>query len=424
MRSADLLELRLDAIQERLDARRVKQAPGQLGLFGDGQPCGEGWISKEKTCHKGKGKAAAKPVRELDTTSVEVRQRFMETMKEQSIHRYLANFTARSLAAGLLTMCDEPGLAGENARKLARYIDQAGILVTIDEAYDMRREKQSVMALDHYMEPEALAKLRKVDETSANMLGQVEEHKKVLHELRLQKDKARNYSELAVIDERIRVRRETLNNYIHSTAADLLGRPGAAGLARFQQRTISMRDDRDQPATSSWNSAELVNPSLMRQGVEEQLANRREELPGTFTMSGRVKTANNRVMSTFIHEMGHFVQYDADDGSHLPLISGELAKRIRLEPTNQSIQEEKRTANLNRAAAYSRLESANPRNFVSPYAQTNQLEFFAETFTAYIIAPDALKKHSSPLYDYIDKAFNHVLDNQGKDRLKTPAIFP
>jgi hypothetical protein len=61
---------RLDHVCERiarLDAR-VRQAPGQLSLDlsgrGKGQPCGQGWISKDKTCQKGKGaakrKAAAK----------------------------------------------------------------------------------------------------------------------------------------------------------------------------------------------------------------------------------------------------------------------------------------------------------------------------------------------------------------------------
>lgn len=47
------LELRVEMLQARLDARRG-QAEGQLGLFGgDGQPCGQSFIAKEKTCHKG-----------------------------------------------------------------------------------------------------------------------------------------------------------------------------------------------------------------------------------------------------------------------------------------------------------------------------------------------------------------------------------
>lgn len=47
------LLIRLDALDERLDARRKKEAEGQLGLFSQkGEPCGNSWIPRDKTCHK------------------------------------------------------------------------------------------------------------------------------------------------------------------------------------------------------------------------------------------------------------------------------------------------------------------------------------------------------------------------------------
>jgi hypothetical protein len=62
---ADRLAL-LEARLERLDARRVKQAPGQGSLDlapaagpGTGQPCGESHIAAGLTCHKGAGGAPA-----------------------------------------------------------------------------------------------------------------------------------------------------------------------------------------------------------------------------------------------------------------------------------------------------------------------------------------------------------------------------
>ena len=60
------LEGRLDRLMERLDARRAREAPGQMGLdleAGTGQPCGQSHIAAGLTCHKGATAAAAKPLR-------------------------------------------------------------------------------------------------------------------------------------------------------------------------------------------------------------------------------------------------------------------------------------------------------------------------------------------------------------------------
>lgn len=73
MHPIQVLQIRLDALEDRLDARRVKVSPGQLSLnlTGGGAPgpggekCGAGWIDPRKTCRKGAGgaPAAAKPSR-------------------------------------------------------------------------------------------------------------------------------------------------------------------------------------------------------------------------------------------------------------------------------------------------------------------------------------------------------------------------
>lgn len=74
MHPIQVLQIRLDALEDRLDARRVKVSPGQLALdlTGGGAPgpggekCGAGWIDPRKTCRKGAGAApaaAAKPSR-------------------------------------------------------------------------------------------------------------------------------------------------------------------------------------------------------------------------------------------------------------------------------------------------------------------------------------------------------------------------
>lgn len=81
-RTAVLTERRFDSIcarMARLDAR-IRQAPGQLSLnlsgkaaSRDGQPCGQGWISADKTCRKGAGGTSAKPLHPLFQATVERR---------------------------------------------------------------------------------------------------------------------------------------------------------------------------------------------------------------------------------------------------------------------------------------------------------------------------------------------------------------
>lgn len=62
---ADAAGLRLDELFTRLDARRKREAEGQLGLDlggkGKGQPCGNSWIAPDDTCHKGQGPAPVDP---------------------------------------------------------------------------------------------------------------------------------------------------------------------------------------------------------------------------------------------------------------------------------------------------------------------------------------------------------------------------
>jgi hypothetical protein len=67
----DSLQVRIDALKQRFDARRRQEAPGQMALDltgggasggrgpGGGEPCGAGWIDPRDTCRK--GAAAVQP---------------------------------------------------------------------------------------------------------------------------------------------------------------------------------------------------------------------------------------------------------------------------------------------------------------------------------------------------------------------------
>lgn len=420
-----VLSMRLDAVEERLDARRkAKPAPGQLGLFteeGNGVKCGDGWINRDFECHKGNGGQESeqdkpqKPNYELDVSTDEKRAAFIDELREYSISGPKARFNSDDLGSMLLTLCDRPGLAGENAKKCANYLYNSGILVTIDKAYDPLVKSND---LKHYLSEENIAKLRKVDKTSVNMLRQVQdaeaEYLSVKAKMTNPKvSSAERVSHIASYG----TAKKNLETLLRSVAPDLLGMPEALGIASVRQRTIKIRDDvlRDNP----YNPKFKMIPHVLQAGIELQLLDRKAGLPGTYTLSEQAKLQNHRVLSTFIHEIGHFVQFDADDKDFSPLLSGELAAKIEkkymipLPPTGPWPKLE----------ALAALVDKDQKNSVSTYALHNQLEYFAETFTAYVIAPDALKRYSPLAYDHVNNIFDYVLEGQKTNRIQDPVIF-
>ncbi len=111
----------IDALVERvarLDAR-IRQAPGQLSLDltgGGGVKCGDGWISPDKTCRKGKG--PQKPLHPLFQEAMERRQ-----AKEAAAAAALAKVAQSQSPAGLQLGQDDQGrllVNGKPAKQLSK----------------------------------------------------------------------------------------------------------------------------------------------------------------------------------------------------------------------------------------------------------------------------------------------------------------
>lgn len=92
-----------------------------------------------------------------------------------------------------------------------------------------------------------------------------------------------------------------------------------------------------------------------------------------WSFSGYIKQTESdaaRVLTTWIHEMGHQVHFKAGT----PNLPDDL-----------------------------------PRDGLTQYSQTNVYEFFAEHFVAWVLAPDTLKKHKPEIYRFITDAVEKSL---------------
>lgn len=136
----------LEARLARLDAR-VKQAPGQLGfdLGGDGQPCGRGFISPDFTCHKNGGTAVLSPpppppppapkdppvIQTAEPFKPEEMQRIKAGIQRRTFAVDQARHTGADLAAALEKLASEPTPQGVAAREAMAFMDEVQAIVKI-----------------------------------------------------------------------------------------------------------------------------------------------------------------------------------------------------------------------------------------------------------------------------------------------------
>lgn len=407
MASLDTLLLRLDAIDERLDARRKKAAAGQLDLFGGGEgvKCGDGWINPNFTCHKGKGSAAAPPAPsdELNTEDPDTRLAFMKAMRGRSVARPGASYTGNSLASALLVLCDKPGLVGENARRTAKFLMDSNVVTVIDGVSPMHLQRgrpgtpQRIRDsdVDHLLEEATISKLeaaeplvRKIAHNVRDLRAKIEINEEGL-KLRKEEAKLLGWDTSNQIEEHrasIKWAKEDLQTNYRALAGALMGRPDANGLAG-RNGVMRMRDE---PSVDyRWEARNLDDADMIFR-IERQVENYGGlDRSNSFSLPGKPSKRNEMVFATYIHEVGHMVHFASGDAR------GNRAKM----PENLA----KQVKEVNPDAPLgSNLFAIDSKYFVSDYSATNHLELFAESFTAFAVAPYELRRRSPEIYSWVD----------------------
>lgn len=343
---------------------------------------------------------------ELDVSTPEARMAFVKRMRERSIARPGASYDGNSLATATLKLCDQPGEVGRNARRMAKFLMASNVLVAVDGiAPHLRRDtkidgpiKDSDMK--HLLGEEVLKKVDVNNPTIRTLVGaiiyhkeSVKYHKESIQNLKtsISEDRRMGWDTPAMTQESLAHQKqmvveaqEKLNVSYRLLAAQLMGKPEAGGLAHYNG-ILCMRDDPD--ADARWDGAGL-SPDGLTSALDKQVSQFGQPgyRGGAYTHSP-MQSRNDRVMATFVHEVGHMVHFASGDARNtIVKISPALEGNIRdADPGNP-------LGGL----------LGDTKHFVSDYAMTNRLEMFAEAFTAFVVSPAALRQRSPDVYDWVD----------------------
>lgn len=342
---------------------------------------------------------------ELDVSTPEARMAFVKHMRARSIARPGASYDGNTLAAALLKLCDQPGEVGRNARRMAKFLMKSNVMVAVDNvAPHLRRDtridgpiKDSDMK--HLLSEEVSSKVGVNNPGIMRVIGQVVFEKNRVKYVKEQiqnlkasisEDRRMGWETPAVTQEALEYQKQQLQQAkdklqlgYRTLAAQLMGKPGAGGLAHYNG-ILCMLDD---PDYIPWSSAGF-NPEDMTKRFDTHVSQFGQPgyKVGVFTHSF-LPTRNDQIMATFIHEVGHMVQFASGDTRNTVVkISPALEGNIRdADPGNP-------LGGL----------LGDTRHFVSDYAMTNRLELFAESFAAFVVSPAALRQRTPEVYDWVD----------------------
>lgn len=347
---------------------------------------------------------------ELDVSTPEKRLAFAKRMRERSISRPGASYTGNSLATATLALCDEPGDVGRNARRMATFLATSNVLTVVDQIKPDSQPNQRgpVREADvkHLMSKDVIAKVRDNEPRMAILIDSISYNKQDIAQSKKTKadlkkgleelerttawdtayDIQRTRERIKEQDDAIKIAKQTLETSYRTLGIMLMGVPEAAGLAA-RNGILRMRDDpgRDTP----WDGRGL-DPKRIQAAVQAQVSTYGD--PGAkagFTLGGaRGQGRNEQVMNTFIHEVGHMVQFASGDARNtIPKLPQSLETAL--------------TSTAPGMLGGGSLSGDN-RFFVSDYSATNRMELFAESFVAFVLAPQQLRQRSPEVYDWVD----------------------
>jgi hypothetical protein len=450
---------RLDAIEARLarlDARRVKQAPGQGSLDlhggpGTGQPCGESHIAAGYTCHKGGGGAAAEPAAQpaavLDSSkpfTPEVMERLKSGIEQRTFASNTSRHDGTDLALALEKLATAEGRIGENARSAMAFMDEVKAIVKIAPTRDVLPARGKEMyppsldtskpidpqmeELNAYLQDGDNHATRKrayavrfgfftperLEALQADKSPTGEEHAKTLARAM---DPSENQARFAKLKHDAAVAAAALNAdpenptlKLRMESAFALVRSGSWGngphgdMMAVEQALsdASGLDGTGGHYSPGGNAYHVVSGAGAERG-----ALRLEEVGAggmSAAIGNSIRTRGIRPVHTLSGSYG-LTGSERALATHLHelghLVHDASARRVVEDDSGTGLE-------INFARNAMRQITPDPRSILSAkagpsgYANTNPAELFAESFVGYVVAPDAMREQLPELYRWVD----------------------
>jgi hypothetical protein len=464
------LLMRLDALELRLDARRkAKAAEGQLDLFGDGsgngQPCGRGWISRDKNCRIGEGDAND-PRDTIAPFSAKTMEQIVSGIESRTFNPPAVRHNGTDLALSLQKLAEQNNEAGINARSAMAFMDEAGAIVmiqpkrrfgpvvqlnkpmpvwnadkSIEENLQQLNEwtteqengigllrnfakrfniwpEEMIEALESDKSPESQDFANSL-RTALGQKGEMKWYKDARSHLqKMIKAAEGNLSDASLL-------RKVTEAYSAVVGASYVDGPAQVlGAAKHSLTMVLVPNDADglyrgmgniywKASVAGQAGARLdpdaVNPAAMGASIRNTLDVRDKRIEFTFSNSVGLSDSE-RALTTHLHELGHMIHdYSSRTVEPGVAING-----------NQVIY----PSNGTRIAppAMERLIAAGTAAGPTSYSNTNVAELFAESFVAYVTAPDALRRYNRELHDWVDAMVTKARKNAVKAKGATAHI--
>jgi hypothetical protein len=368
---------------------------------------------------------------ELDVSTGEARLAFAKQLRGRGIARPGASFDANSLASATLRLCDEPGEVGRNARRMARFLNDSNVTIVVDAIRPAlqpnHRGPVSERHVEHLLRPEVIEKasinnpmIKRLAESVDYLNGQIDDHRRFKRNIRkaMEEDKKmgwdtpenvqRDKEKIKFHDDSVKAYQQQVQEVCARLSALMMGSPGVGGTAD-RNGILRLRDDpeQDQPWAGTGPDLQVLQGSVRHQadtygdvGVKSAYTIGSGVAMGT-TKEGsttmEMTRASEHRFAAFIHEIGHMVHFASGDARNtIPKMPDALRAEIKTEDPLM--------------IGGGSLVGPN-KHFVSDYSTTNALELFAESFVAFTLAPEQLRRRSPAVYAWVDDTLRRATAN-------------
>jgi hypothetical protein len=461
---SDALMDRIAALEARLDARR-RVSPGQLEIDlsgggkgpGGGEPCGNSWIDPNKTCRKNQGPPAngPLPVETAALFSPEIMERLVTGIRNRTFAPPAARHDGVDLSRALQRLAESPGLMGENTRAAMAFMEEARakVIITPPRTYGPELETLG--------EPWRWSQSATVDENVAQFRRYVQDRHETAERGRnfakraklwpqelveaMKADKSfdgvyistrldialngqpKNQGfakDLAEFDEVYREyqaattkrAREVLGEKLRGLNARLMAQSYTSGpegeleavrssvnMALSTPNTMGHYSPRGNTywkvSMAGLNGAVLhldeIDPARLTSQVSAAIALPEGKKQFHFSSSKGMNMSESALI-THIHELGHMIHDTSSRGVSLMVIEGKEELTVTFREDSMDVA----PPNIR----------AIQRNGQGPtkYSNFNVAELFAESFAAYVLAPDTFKESQPDLYGWVHFALRRA----------------
>lgn len=371
-----------------------------------GRPCGFTCIDPDEICRKELGYGLSQG---LTKVSTEVGKRdAIQSNYESHLGRNnfsLPNtaFSAKDLADAVVQASNQlQGEAKENLRKMMDFVMRDGQGTVVSKSW-VSYEKDAMNrgglnshsswvrgpGIDRLMantapkfNPLSIAirlrsDIEKLGVSEARLLKKVEE----LENRGMDAKAAKN--SLLETRKEIRMKKEALRHPDYAIAKWFLAKEGVKGFTTSNHRFVTIISSDD------FQKGKIIDASLIRENVAKVLDRRaipkpltQDEMIATHNIYGAFEkgNTNERVLATYIHEIGHQIHY------------------------RSGIEDIPR-------------QSSTKVIGISGYASQSHRETFAEAFVAFVFNPEALRSRDVVLYNWVKSNFETAMQRAGSSQL-------